>query len=229
MNNSIKNTNNHIKTITAVGLFCALAYVCCVVFHFKAAFLTFDLKDAVMTVGGMIFGPLYGIAMAFIVAIIEGLTVSTTGVYGFVMNVLSSCVFVGVSSLIYKFRRTMNGAVIAITVAAISTVAVMMGANVLITPFYMNVPTADVISLIPTLLLPFNATKAVFNSAVVFIIYKPIITAMRRSGFVRTADNFDPVMSKSSPAVPVAPIALLVGAAAMIFFFVFLKGSVTIG
>ena len=132
--------HEHIKALSAVGLFCALAYVCCVLFHFKAGFLTFDLKDAVMTVGAMIFGPVYGVAMALIVAIIEGITISSTGVYGFIMNVLSSVTFVGIASVVYKLRRTMSGAVIGIAAASLSTVAVMMAANVLITPFYMNGP-----------------------------------------------------------------------------------------
>ena len=43
-----------IRTLVAAGVFSALAYVCCVLFHFKAGFLSFDLKDAVMTVAAML-------------------------------------------------------------------------------------------------------------------------------------------------------------------------------
>ena len=218
----------HIKALSAVGLFCALAYVCCVLFHFKAAFLTFDLKDAVMAVGAMIFGPVYGVAMALIVAIIEGITISSTGVYGFIMNVLSSITFVGIASLIYKLRRTMSGAVIGIIAASLSMVAVMMAANVLITPFYMNVPRGEVIALIPTLLLPFNLTKAIFNSAVVFIIYKPIITAMRHAGFVVTEARTERSAYKR-PNIAVTIIAICVAVATLLFFFLKLNGSFSIG
>ncbi len=218
----------HIKALSAVGLFCALAYVCCVLFHFKAAFLTFDLKDAVMAVGAMIFGPVYGVAMALIVAIIEGITISSTGVYGFIMNVLSSITFVGIASLIYKLRRTMSGAVIGIIAASLSMVAVMMAANVLITPFYMNVPRGEVIALIPTLLLPFNLTKAIFNSAVVFIIYKPIITAMRHAGFVVTETRTERSEYKR-PNIAVTIIAICVAVATLLFFFLNLNGSFSIG
>jgi riboflavin transporter FmnP len=218
----------HIKALSAVGLFCALAYVCCVLFHFKAAFLTFDLKDAVMAVGAMIFGPVYGVAMALIVAIIEGITISSTGVYGFIMNVLSSITFVGIASIIYKLRRTMSGAVIGIIAASLSMVAVMMAANVLITPFYMNVPRGEVIALIPTLLLPFNLTKAIFNSAVVFIIYKPIITAMRHAGFVVTEARTERSEYKR-PNIAVTIIAICVAAATLLFFFLKLNGSFTFG
>ena len=94
MSKTTYRSDRRIRTIVAVGVFCALAYAACVVFHFHASFLTFDLKDAVMTVGAMLFGPVYGLVMCLITALLEMLTISTTGLYGFVMNVLASVSFV---------------------------------------------------------------------------------------------------------------------------------------
>ena len=224
------NKASHVRKLTAVGLFCALAYVCCVVFHFKASFLTFDLKDAVMSVGAMIFGPVYALVMAFIVTFIEAVTISSTGIYGFIMNFLSSSVFVGVGSLIYTKKRTIGGAVLGVSIASAFTVGVMMLANLLITPFYMNVPRADVAAMIPTLLLPFNITKVIFNSAVVFIIYKPIITAMRASGFLSAAGIAKPG-EESKPrrkmSIVITITAFLAAAAALVYFYLYLNGSVS--
>lgn len=224
------NKSNHVRKLTAVGLFCALAYVCCVVFHFKASFLTFDLKDAVMSVGAMIFGPVYALVMAFIVTFIEAVTISSTGIYGFIMNFLSSSVFVGVGSLIYTKKRTIGGAVLGVSIASAFTVGVMMLANLLITPFYMNVPRADVAAMIPTLLLPFNITKVIFNSAVVFIIYKPIITAMRASGFLSAA-GIEKSREESKPrrkmSIVITITAFLAAAAALVYFYLYLNGSVS--
>lgn len=226
--------SNHVRTTVAVGVFCALAYVCCILFHFNAAFLTFDLKDAVMTVGAMIFGPLYGLAMAIIVAGIEALTVSSTGWYGFIMNVISSGTFVFVGSLIYTRMRTLKGAVISEIIAAVSMVAMMMGANILITPFYMGATAKDVIALIPTLLLPFNTVKAVFNASIVFIIYSPISMALKNAGFtsVTSSNGSDgPVSVISSAkknkttAAIVMICAAVVAVCSLIFFFVKLQGS----
>ena len=42
-----------------------------------------------MTVGAMLFGPVYGLAMSVIVGLIEFVTISSTGVYGLIMNVLA--------------------------------------------------------------------------------------------------------------------------------------------
>lgn len=222
-----KASQNRIKTLAAVGVFTALAYVCCVLFHFKASFLTFDLKDAVMTVGAMIFGPAWGFAMSVAVALIEFCTISGTGIYGLIMNLLSSIAFVCTSSLIYSRRRTMWGAVCAVGSAVVLTVGVMMFANLLITPYYYtNGERAVVAKMIPTLLLPFNLTKSVFNSAVVFLLYKPLATALRRSGFfsgnVREI-SFSLFRDKKSNIV--ATVSLTVAIAALIFFFVYLGGE----
>ncbi|MCR4906403.1 MAG: ECF transporter S component [Clostridiales bacterium] len=221
------------RTLVAVGLFAALAYVCCLLFHFRLSFLTFDLKDAVMAIGAMLFGPLYGLAMTFIVCLIEMFTASTTGLYGFVMNILASAAFVCIGSAIYVRRRTLSGAVIGMAASAVGMTAVMMAANLLITPYYMTslspesaVTAADVAKMIPPLLLPFNLTKAIFNAALVFLLYKPISTALRHAGFSSAANapQAAPASGKGTRlAVPI--IAAVIAAAALLYFFLVLSGS----
>ncbi len=228
--------SDKVHTLVAVGVFSAFAYVCCVLFHFKAAFLSFDLKDAVMTVGAMIFGPVYGLAMSVIVSLIELATISTTQLYGFVMNVLSSSAFVCVGSLIYSRRRTLTGAVVGMVSSIVSMTVVMMIANLIITPFYMGISTAEVAALIPTLLLPFNLTKALFNASLVFIIYKPITSIVKHSGFYRTdtqksAENPSvigviPANGKKIGFSPVVlAVAAVVGILSLVYFFTSLGGS----
>lgn len=223
-----KSSQNRIKTLAAVGVFTALAYVCCVLFHFKASFLTFDLKDAVMTVGAMIFDPAWGFAMSVAVALIEFCTISGTGVYGLIMNLLSSTVFVCTASFIYSRRRTMGGALFAVFTSVILTVTVMMGANLLIAPYYTNVEREVVVKMIPTLLLPFNLTKSVFNSAVVFLLYKPLITALRNAGFFTSRDSAQTkafALFRDKKSVVIAAASLAVAVLAMIFFFICLGGE----
>ena len=105
MKNKVANSNK-IKKLTLIAIFCALAYVCSVVFPIKVAFLTLDFKDAVSTICGLFFGPAAGFFCAFTVPFIELLT-SDTGFYGLIMNLLSSVTFVGVSAVIYKYKKTM--------------------------------------------------------------------------------------------------------------------------
>lgn len=222
-----KFSSERIRTLTAVGVFTALAYICCVLFHFKAAFLSFDLKDAVMTIGAMFFGPVYGFAMSVIVATIELITMGQTGLYGYVMNILSSVTFVCLGSFIYTRRRTMNSAFVGMILSVIAMTVVMMGANLVITPFYMGVTIAEVAALIPTLLLPFNLTKAIFNAALVFLLYKPVSTALKSSGFLKKEDNAVRKAYKPNPLTLAIPVVIAV--ACMLFFFLYLHGSFEIG
>ncbi len=234
MSRTTYKSESKIRTVVAVGVFCALAYVACVLFHFRAAFLTFDLKDAVMTIGAMLFGPLYGLAMTLIVALLEMLTVSTTGLYGFVMNVLASAAFVCVASLIYMHWRTMTGALVGTVCAVFAMTAVMLAANLIITPFYMGVTVDAVAGMIPTLLLPFNLTKAIFNASLVFILYKPISSALARAGFASVTHTADKDASKPVPSQekkvvysPVVIAAAVLAVASLAYFFVSLHGSFT--
>ena len=136
-----------------------------------------------MTICGMYFGPISGLTLSVLVPLLEFLTVSETGVYGLIMNLLSSIAFVGTASLIYRFTKTMTGAVIGLVAAVFAMTSVMMVANFLITPYYMGVSVREVMALLPRLLLPFNAIKAVLNASLTLCFYKPITAALRRSGF----------------------------------------------
>jgi hypothetical protein len=53
----------------------------------------------------------------------------------------------------------------------------------------MKVELAMVVELIPTLLLPFNLTKAVLNAGVVLALYKPLITALRAAKVLPKSEN----------------------------------------
>ncbi len=184
-------------------MLCAVAYLCTVLFKFKVSFLTFDLKDAILTVIAFLYGPIYAVVSSVLVAVIEFMSVSDTGVYGLIMNALSSAVFTATCGIVYKYRRTLTGAVFGSVCAVFAMVAVMMVANIFITPFYMGVARSEVAALIPTLLLPFNFIKGIVNAAITMIIYKPITSALKKVGLA----------VGSSQKTDIKKFALLSGAA----------------
>ena len=174
-----------LKKMTGVAVFAALAYLSMIVLRIPdiGGFLTMDFKDVIITVSAMFFGPLSAVFISVLVPFLEFMTISGTGVYGLIMNILSSLTFSLTASLIYKYKKTIWGAIIGLLSAVFSVTAVMMVANLVITPYYMNMPTSAVAALIPKLLLPFNLTKALFNAAVTLILYKPLTAAMRKTDF----------------------------------------------
>lgn len=215
-----------VRTMVLVAVFCAVSYVCQFIFRIHVLFLTFDAKDAVMTVAAMLFGPGWGLLMSLILATLEGISLSATGIIGFIMNFISSASFVCVSSWIYRRRRTMTGALFGLTTGVLSMTVVMLLCNLLLTPIYMNTTVAEVITYIPTLLLPFNFLKALLNAGLVLVLYKPISLALKRARLVKGevgALRFE----KKSVFVLVA--GLLLTAMCIIIFIVLLNGSFAFG
>ncbi len=193
-----------IYRMVAMAIFVALAYATMFVFRFNVTFLTFDLKDVFLTIGGLLFGPVAAVVMSLLVAVLESITVGDTGPYGFIMDFASSAVFSSVCALVYKYRKKLSGAVIGLVAAATSMIAVMMLLNLIVTPLYMaNTTAGDVAKMIPTLLLPFNLTKAVFNAALILLLYKPVSRALKAAGLMpQTSDGAShPLVSLSEDAL----------------------------
>ncbi len=198
-----KTSTYKIKRLTALAMLAALAFVVHFV-HIPVMFLNLDFKDVIMAIGGMYFGPLSGLLLAVLVPVLEFFISDGTGVYGLIMNWLSSITFVCLASIIYRFRKTLSGAVIALASAALAMTAVMIGANLLVTPYYMGVSVAEVGALIPRLLLPFNAVKAVLNAALTLCLYKPLTTVLARTGFGKrsiTMENSSTNINKKHSAL----------------------------
>lgn len=169
-----------IKKTASIAMLSALAFLARLVFKIPVSFLTFDIKDTVIAFGGLVFGPVSGVVIALVVSLVE-MIISETGPIGFIMNFVSSAVFAGVASLIYKFKRTFNGAIIGLYSSVAATTAVMLLMNVILTPIYQGVPRSAVIAMLPTLFLPFNFAKTLLNAAIVMLIYKPVVMALRKA------------------------------------------------
>ena len=185
---STTNNTQKVKKLTIISLFCAMSFIVSLIFPIKVMFLTLDFKDTISTICGMFFGPVAGLFCAVIVPFIEFLY-SDTGVYGLIMNLMSSVTFVCVSTLIYKYRKTIWGAVIGLVTAACATVAVMLLANLFITPYYMGVTQEAVINLIPKVILPFNVVKTILNASITMLLYKPISKVLKRMGLSKSTSK----------------------------------------
>jgi len=186
------------KRTVGIGVFSALAYIVMLIIKVPIQFLTFDAKDAIICIASFLYGPLSSAIISFIVAFIEFVTVSDTGIYGFFMNFLSSFAFSFTASIIYSKKKTMNGAIISLSSAVIATVGVMMLFNLLITPLYLGVETSVVAGMLPDLLLPFNLAKSLMNAALVIILYKPIVKAMRRAKLIEGGTSNEAYFNKKS-------------------------------
>ena len=133
--------NTNTRKIAATGMLCALTYVVMAVGRVPVVlFLKYDPSDIVVTLGGLIWGPMTAFTVSAVVAVIEMLTVSDTGILGCIMNVVQTVSFACTAALIYRRRRTLGGAVAGLLTGCAAMVAVMMLWNYFLTPLYMGYP-----------------------------------------------------------------------------------------
>ena len=138
--------------------------------------LKYDPSGIVSLVAGFAFGP----AAAVIVSVLGFLPHLFTNPWGTLMAVLVALALSVPAALIYRRNKTRKGAVIGIIVGAIAALAMAIVGNIIVTPFYAHMTTAQVVALIVPALLPFNALKFTIHGVVTFLIYKPISNLLNR-------------------------------------------------
>lgn len=176
-----------VQSVTSLGMLTAVAYILMLLSKMLPQvynFLQLDIQATAITIGGFLFGPLAAAAISLVVAVVEMFTVSDTGPIGCLMNVLATVSFCCTAAFVYKKIHTKKGAVIGLTLAVIAQVAVMLLWNYLITPIYQGVPREVVAGMLPTVFLPFNLVKGGLNMGLILVLYKPVVTALRRAKLV---------------------------------------------
>ena len=173
---TIAETNS--AKIAKMAMLVAISIVLVMVIHLPifpaVAFLEYDPADIPILVGAFAFGPVAGLILTVVTSLIQGLTVSSaSGLYGIIMHIIATSVLVLVSSMIYARHKTKAHAIIGLGAGTAAMAAVMVFANMWITPMFMGVTLEAVMGLMPFIIL-FNVVKAGINSIVTFIVYKRI-------------------------------------------------------
>ena len=235
--NSRQSSAQKIKNLCMAALFCALAIASTYIMHIKVMFLTFDAKDAVITIAGLLFGPIYSIAISLVVSLVEFITIGDAGFWGFLMDFLSTAIYSTVCALIYKYKKNIKGAAIGLVSSIFAMTAFMLLFNLFIVPIYSASTTAEVAKMIPSLFLPFNLTKATLNAAIVLILYKPVSTALKAAKVLPSSTKFEESKVACEQrkkknlifSLVVTAVGLAVAALCFVVFFVFLHGQIAFG
>jgi len=178
------------KKITIIAMFCAIAYVIVAFIRIPVVmFLDYEPKDVIITIGAFMMGPFTGFIISLIVSVVEMFTISDTGPIGLLMNVIATCAFSCTAAYIYKKNHSMKGAVIGLFAGLLLMTASMLLWNYLITPMYMNVPRDVVSAMLVPVFLPFNLLKAGINMALTILLYKPVVTALRKARLLAPLQN----------------------------------------
>lgn len=217
--------NEKTKKITMIGMLCAVSYLVMIVGRVPlvpaVSFLKYDPKDVIIVIGGFIFGPMVSLLISLIVSVVEMLSVSETGIIGLIMNVIATCSFACVAAFVYKKKHTMSGAILGLGLGTICMTAVMLLWNYFITPIYMGYPREAVAELLLPAFLPFNLIKGGINLGITLLVYKPIVTALRKAHLIHESENTD----KKSTYIGTIVISSFILVSCILFVLV-MKGTI---
>lgn len=170
------NTNKwETRQLVTMALLCAIGVLLSFI-EFPllpgATWLKYDASAMPAMVVGFAYGPVAGVSVGVIGAIIHGIMLGDFS--GAVMNIIVVTFYILPSALIYKRAHSMKGAVVALVVGSLcATIGAILG-NLIITPAWLGVPLDAVIAMIIPILTPFNLIKALLNSVLTLIVYKSI-------------------------------------------------------
>ena len=175
----MENVSKRTSTLAKLGILAAISVVLVAIVHFPlipaAAFLEYDPADVPILLGTFALGPAAGLLLTFTASVIQGLTVSaSSGWYGILMHIIATGTYVLVAGNIYNSNKTKKQAILALVCGTLAMAAVMVPANLLITPIFMGAPRSAVAAMIPTSILPYNLLKAGINSVITFLLYKRV-------------------------------------------------------
>lgn len=169
------------RRIATTALFCALAFVLTFVeipIFPPAPWLMYDPSGIVAFVAALAFGPSTGAIVVILPWVLK--TLFSFNVWGHLMAIVAGVALCVPAAIIARRVGGTRGLIAGMVVGAVIALATCIGGNIVVTPLYTAVSTADVIAMIVPILLPFNALKIVINCVVTALIQKPISQIVSR-------------------------------------------------
>jgi len=182
-----------IKNITVLAVLSAIAYVLASFIRIPlvpaVGFLGYEPKDVILVIAGFIFGPFAPLAMAAVIALLEGFTTSVMGPIGIPMNFIASVSFGCTAAAVYRKWRTLGGAAIGLAAGTVLTTIVMLLWNYALTPILLGIPRSVVEEMLIPGFLPFNLIKGTINAALTMLLYKSIRVALDKSRLIPAVEG----------------------------------------
>ena len=163
------------RRIAVTALFCALAFVLTFVeipIFPPAPWLMYDPSGIVAFVAALAFGPSTGAIVVVLPWVLK--TLFTFNVWGHLMAIVAGLALCIPAALIARRVRGGRGLAAGMAVGALVALVACVAGNIVVTPLYTAVSTADVIAMIVPILLPFNALKILINCVVTALVQKPV-------------------------------------------------------
>lgn len=167
------------KMIVTVGVFSAIAFMLQMIGSFIGlkigGFLEVELSDIPALILSLAYGPLAGVLIELVKNILH-CAVTSTGFVGEFANFVISGILCFTAGIIYKYKKTYKGAVVALICATITMAIAGMAVNrfVMLPLFMPDAAPEFMMNLVVTTILPFNIVKGIVLSIITMLLYKKI-------------------------------------------------------
>jgi riboflavin transporter FmnP len=170
--------------LAKMGMMLAIAVVCSFV-RFPVlpgvSFIEYELSDLPLLIACLAFGARPGVILtACLVLLDAAIAGAGGGPHGMIMQFVAIGTFVLVTGLIYQRNKTRRSAVIGLICGVLAMTAVMIPANLIVTPAFLGVPVDAVKPLILPAIIPVNLIKGAISAVATFFIYKKISPFLHR-------------------------------------------------
>lgn len=177
-----------VRYLSHYSIFIALSVITGYFIHFpilpQAPFLLYDPGHVFLLIAAFKFGPKAGMMMTLIYATLFALITGQGGPYGALMNFLSTSAFVLISSWIYLRKHNKSGAMVGLVLGTLAMTAIMVPANIMITPLYLGVQRVMVLKLLLPAIIPFNLFKGFISSTLTLLVYKKISLFLNKQDMI---------------------------------------------
>ncbi len=148
------------------------------------SFLTYEPKDVILTLGGLLFGPFVGLGASLIACVLELAIKGSTGLIGFFLNLLTSLFFIMPTVFLYRGKRRaqFRNLLLGLFLSVVSLTVVALLWNIILTPVFLNTTLDKVLPMIVPILLPFNLLKGFLNAGLLLLLYRPVSFALNQMG-----------------------------------------------
>ena len=143
-------------------------------------YLRYDFGDIPILLGAFAMGPMAGLAITFVAAVVMGTMQASSGWVGVLMHILSSGSLALVASIVYRRFHNRRGAVLGLASGTLALVCTMIAAWLVIVPRFWGIPLPEVITMLVPVVVPFNLVKGAISGTVTFVLYRRLRPFLKR-------------------------------------------------
>ncbi|MDR1713263.1 MAG: ECF transporter S component [Coriobacteriales bacterium] len=137
-------------------------------------FIKYEYSDLPILIATFAFGTPAGLLLAALTILLNFMFGGAeSGYYGMIMHFLAIGSYVVAAGLIYRVKKDIKGAIIALIAGVVAMTIVMIPANLIVTPLFMGgEPIREFVQSVLGLIVAANLLKGLITAVLVFLLYK---------------------------------------------------------